>query len=124
MTREEAIEWLGRIKDRYIHGGDEGFDNKRKEAIDMAIEALSDRPKVNAELKADWLRRQYEIVIEENKRLKADGQTKGKWNNIPFGNLRACSNCGYICTPILAYQTQDVYNYCPNCGAKMEGQEE
>lgn len=41
MTREEAIEWLGRIKDRYIHGGDEGFDNKRKEAIDVAIEALS-----------------------------------------------------------------------------------
>ena len=40
MTRDEAIEWLGRIKDRYIHGGDEGFDNKRKEAIDMAIEAL------------------------------------------------------------------------------------
>ena len=40
MTRDEAIEWLGRIKDRYIHGGDEGFDNKRKEAIDMAIESL------------------------------------------------------------------------------------
>ena len=44
MTREEAIEWMGRIKDRYIHGGDEGFDNKRKEAIDMAIEALQAEP--------------------------------------------------------------------------------
>ena len=42
MKREEAIEWLGRIKDRYIHGGDEGFDNKRKEAIDMAIESLQE----------------------------------------------------------------------------------
>ena len=40
MTREEAIEWLNRIEDKYIHGGDDGFDAKRKEAIDMAIEAL------------------------------------------------------------------------------------
>lgn len=41
MTREEAIRWLNQIKRRYIFGGDEGFDAGRKEAIDMAIEALS-----------------------------------------------------------------------------------
>ena len=40
MTREEAIRWLNRIEDKYIHGGDDDFDAKRKQAIAMAIEAL------------------------------------------------------------------------------------
>ena len=40
MTSEEAREWLRSIKDKYIHGGDEAFDNARREALSMAIEAL------------------------------------------------------------------------------------
>ena len=40
MENAEAILWLKSIKDKYIHGGDEGFDRKRKEAIDCAISAL------------------------------------------------------------------------------------
>ena len=40
MTSEEAREWLRSIKDNYIHGGDEAFDNARNEALDMAIKAL------------------------------------------------------------------------------------
>lgn len=46
MTKEEAIKWLNRIEDKYIHGGDDDFDAKRKQALGMAIEALkADRPK-------------------------------------------------------------------------------
>lgn len=46
MTREEAIEWLNRIEDKYIHGGDDDFDAKRKQALGIAIEALkADRPR-------------------------------------------------------------------------------
>lgn len=40
LTREEAIKWLQQIKNAYIHGGDESFDESRKEALHMAIEAL------------------------------------------------------------------------------------
>ena len=40
MTREEAAKWLMRIKEKYIHGGDEAFDARRREALDMATEAL------------------------------------------------------------------------------------
>lgn len=48
MTRDEAIIWLNQIKRRYIFGGDEGFDASRKEALDMAIEALSEEtPTIN-----------------------------------------------------------------------------
>ena len=41
MTREEAINWVESIKEKYIHGGDEAFDDARRKALDMAIEALS-----------------------------------------------------------------------------------
>lgn len=47
MNREESISWLEGIKENYIHGGDEKFDECRKTAIDMAIEALKEQqPKV------------------------------------------------------------------------------
>ena len=41
MDNKEAIEWLKAIEKKYIHGGDEVFDAKRKEAIAIAIKALS-----------------------------------------------------------------------------------
>lgn len=41
MTREEAVKWLKAIEKKYIHGGDEDFDRLRKEALQMAIKALS-----------------------------------------------------------------------------------
>lgn len=44
MTREEVREWLRSIKDNYIHGGDEAFDNARREALDMANKALEQEP--------------------------------------------------------------------------------
>ena len=40
MTASEAIEWLKGIEKKYIHGGDEFFDNARKIAISTAISAL------------------------------------------------------------------------------------
>ena len=40
MTNDETIMWLEQIKEKYIHGGDEDFDEKRKEAIDNAIAVL------------------------------------------------------------------------------------
>ena len=40
LRKEEAIEWLKQIKNRYIHGGDERFDESRKNALDMAIKSL------------------------------------------------------------------------------------
>lgn len=40
MEIKEAIEWLKSIDKKYIHGGDEGFDSKRHEAMRMAVSAL------------------------------------------------------------------------------------
>ena len=38
--REWAITWIEAIKEKYIHGGDESYDDCRRRSIDMAIEAL------------------------------------------------------------------------------------
>lgn len=40
MDNKIAIGWLCEIKDKYIHGGDEEFDYKRKEALDYAIKII------------------------------------------------------------------------------------
>jgi len=46
MNEQEAILWLKAIEDKYIHGGDEGFDEKRKMAICMGIKALETVQKI------------------------------------------------------------------------------
>ena len=54
--------------------------------------------------------------------IEALDRQKGEWADIPIGNMKQCSNCGYICTPILAGRTESIYNFCPNCGADMRGE--
>jgi len=44
MTNKDAIKWIKAIKEKYIHGGDEGFDECRKQALDLAIKALENQP--------------------------------------------------------------------------------
>ena len=39
---------------------------------------------------------------------------KGRWRKC--GNEKKCSVCKFI-----YYSNKDDFNYCPNCGAKMEG---
>jgi hypothetical protein len=49
MENAEAILWLKSIKSKYIHGGDEGFDRKRMEAIDCAVSALISTVNINVD---------------------------------------------------------------------------
>lgn len=50
MNIEQAVKWLDAIKEKYIHGGDDEMDAKRKEAIDMAIRSLEAWKKVEEEI--------------------------------------------------------------------------
>lgn len=47
MTNEEAIKYLYAIGEKYIHGGDEDFYAKRKEALTCAIEALKENERLS-----------------------------------------------------------------------------
>ena len=49
----------------------------------------------------------------------------GKWqivgDNVGYDCIdMKCSNCGYTD----CFEENNIYNYCPDCGAEMEGVEE
>ena len=62
MNIEQAVKWLDAIKEKYIHGGDDEMDAKRKEAIDMAIRSLE----AWVELKSELMNPQYTCGIGRN----------------------------------------------------------
>ena len=82
MTREEAIKILKAI--RVYECYPKSASEETKEAIDMAIDALSADP-----VQGEWFYR---------------------WNDFE------CSACG-------AFE-KNRSNFCPNCGARMDGGEE
>lgn len=126
MNREEAIKWLNQIEDKYIHGGDDDFDAKRKRAIAMAIEALEESPRpIDPTITVDLESGVVPLSACESKGPKTIvyvDRPKGKWINRKEevdGFLfigRRCSNCDWW--------ENDGYNlpFCPNCGADMRGE--
>lgn len=79
--------------------------------------------KVNPELRVKFLKRQYELVLEENKKLKAklsnnlnhentwiEQNSKNITQFTYFGEYK-CSYCDKI--------SFSPYDYCPNCGRKV-----
>ena len=140
MTNEEAKEVLKEQIDRY---GQE-YDSEGIEALNMAIQALEQQP-----MDADCISREAtkEMLIEEwtkhipmeldinlsfvlgkiNELPSVTPQPKiGYWEYVQYdsnpniGNWH-CSECRSICTEM--HSIEDSYNYCPNCGAKMEVEE-
>ena len=45
---------------------------------------------------------------------------RGKWVSVPHKLSRVCSLCWHDEPYKFAEKDVEVYNYCPNCGAKME----
>lgn len=87
MTREDAVKVLNALW-KYKNCG--FSEKKMREALDMAIEALEQEPKIG-----HW-------VIAEK---------------FGFGNICECSECK---ESVWIYKDTDTWNYCPKCGLKME----
>ena len=73
------------------------------------------------EIDKDWLKKAMEdaeltLVAEPRKGRWIDGN-EGKWNT---AYCPKCSVCG---TPFYGIETVR-YHYCPNCGAKMDGEDD
>lgn len=132
MTREEAIKILKAI--RVYECYPKSASEETKEAIDMAIEALSqpivakcyeidnDRVYCSPEMADKIYRALYEKTNVQN-------MHRGEWvdkeipcNPYPPVFCVECSACGYR----VGRETfqENTFNYCPNCGADMRGEEE
>lgn len=96
MNKEEAIQILST---RDAHGVLCGYTSGVTEALDMAIEALKDKPS------GEW-KRLIEYMSESDEGL------------ITFDGYR-CSVCG---VKVFVDEFR-FWHYCPNCGAMMENKE-
>lgn len=94
MNKEEAI--------RILRGDVLGTNEQTHEAVFMAIKALKAEPK-----RGKW-------IVQDTSYWRATHAEDVQVNRL---NLK-CSLCGWR-----NHERKD-YNYCPNCGAKMERSEE
>ena len=82
---------------------------------------------IHDEDKTEWKR--WSIILTERSAFKFDvadmpsAERKGKW--IHYEGMLTCSVCHEeIYDDIMEYLGDDVPKYCPNCGCRMEGEEE
>lgn len=123
MTNEEVIEILSDVGDINRCCAEDA------EALDMAIKALEQQPcedcisrqAVLDLVNADW---KYEGLETDVASLPSVTPKAGRWEwvqydaNPEIGNFH-CSECRYI--PASFNMSAQKLNFCPNCGAKMEG---
>lgn len=95
MSREEAIEILSDMRAEYNLFGDE------EEATRYHV--------------LSW-------AIQEMKATQPERKT-GRWIEWDEDCTWECSSCGEPWTLIEGTPKQNGMNYCPNCGARMEGEE-
>ena len=110
MTREQAIEQLKHDRDlcnfNPMTGEEEPMNEdcrKSAEALDMAIKALEQET-----IKGHWIEKGKADIAYDMCGYKS------------WATKYMCNHCGFI---HIAIENHGVYNYCPNCGAKMESEE-
>lgn len=138
MTREEAINSLESIRDTYLngHGTKENYDmtldSSDIDAIIVAISVLfenaGDLISRQAVENITWEEPSYSdplnVLTEVREKVRAlpSVENKGEWirtRTWEHDGEPYCSICGFA-----PYDEGDCGNFCPNCGAKMKGDEQ
>ena len=123
MTNEEAIKTLE------ANYPDACFEQLR-EAVDAAIEALkaqdADSDTISRKAAIEALKEAFNPSITNFVKAKiaidnlpsAQPERTGRWEYVDYGGFGNyhCSACRMICI------CNGDYDYCPNCGARMEGE--
>lgn len=65
-------------------------------------------------------------VLEELPSAEVEPVKRGKWiyDNQFHWYRASCSACGYMRSTDIKADNWNGWNYCPNCGAKMENEDE
>ena len=61
------------------------------------------------------------LILREAPTINVAPVRHGRWVSIPHKLARVCSVCNRDEPYKFADIDADVYDYCPNCGAKMDG---
>lgn len=61
------------------------------------------------------------LILREAPTIDVAPVRHGRWINVPHKLARICSVCNRDEPYKFADIDADVYDYCPNCGAKMDG---
>ena len=128
MTREEALEEL----DSLIVPRD-GEQDRLADALEMAMEALEQEPCEDAISRSEAIRVasgycHWANIPKELAKLPSvtPQQKTGRWIEKEDWNgdtYYDCSVCGESFCLLEGTPTDNLYNYCPNCGVKMEVEE-
>ena len=143
MTREECLDWLYRLRGEiYVYIQPKEWLIPMNNALDMAIKAL-EHPEQNviavvpcgdaisrqAAIDAIWDGVNMDIYTREVKECLEKlpsvsvAEKVGRWieTEVMQSGYKetwiTCNNCGYDTALFIPKR------YCPNCGARMEGQE-
>lgn len=115
MTRQDVTWVLELIKNR------DARTDAERDAIDMAIEALQDRP-------VTWAKYFHESECSFCRKMGIDKERDCQecWYSINGGEKPiwygeyVCSNCGNIISTMDVHWT-GIPHFCSNCGADMRG---
>lgn len=106
IDADRLIERLRNAAAFYGHETAGDFDTGRKLGLIEAEEKVAEEPTIEVEpvKHGRWVKHRIE---------KYDNY--GNYTNAP--GLTVCSNCNYS-----AYGIAEIYNFCPQCGARMGGE--
>ena len=86
---------------------------------DRALEIVRDQG--IAHPNAHHLTNYATLILREAPTIDVTPVRHGKWVSVPHKLARVCSVCNRDEPYKFADIDADVYEYCPNCGAKMDG---
>ena len=75
-----------------------------------------------AEMTLDEAKRDFDTIIDQQTTVEAEPTKHGRNLRADYPSLFECSVCGYINDDTYSGDPS-TFNYCPNCGSRMDGGE-